>query len=138
MNPLERYDSLFQYYANLHGFDWLRLKAQGMAESNLDPLARSGTGALGVMQFMPATFKEYAEKTRLGLTANPYNPEHSIQCAALYMNDLMRRYFNNWDKALAAYNWGMGNIDRSQSEIDYPAETVAYIKRCHSNFNSLL
>lgn len=140
MEPNNRYDSLFRYYSEIYGLDWLRLKAQGMAESNLDPCAVSPVGARGMMQFMPATFEECAAKLRL---TNPdaYNPEHSIACAAFYMRGLMRRYNSDWERALAAYNWGMGNVDRLVT-MDWkerlPHETRSYIARCHSCFNSLV
>ncbi len=133
MKSLDRYDSLFTFYCELYTFDWQRLKAQGMAESNLQPSARSTAGAVGLMQFMPATFEEYANKLHLRI-GNPYNPEHSIQCAAAYMHDLMQHYGGDWDKALAAYNFGMGKVDRG---VNYPQETTAYIARCHSFFNGL-
>lgn len=137
MERSSRYDSLFIFYGELFGVDWLRLKAQGMAESNLDPMARSNAGSLGLMQFQPATFEEYATKMQLR-SSNPYNPEHSIHCAAAYMHDLLRRYNDNWEKAWAAYNWGMGNVDRSPDPMSYPQETRAYIARCTQIFNSLV
>lgn len=137
MERENRYDSLFQWYGELFGVDWLRLKAQAMAESNLDPMARSTAGALGLCQFMPATFEEYSAKMRLR-SSNPYNPEHSIHCGAAYMHDLLRHYNGNWEKAWGAYNWGMGNVDRAPDSWAYPIETRAYIARCTSIFNSLI
>lgn len=136
MERENRYDSLFRWYGELFGVDWERLKAQAIVESNLDPMARSQAGAVGLMQFMPATFEEYAAKMRLR-SANPYNPEHSIHCAAAYMHDLLRRYNGNWETALAAYNFGMGNVDKCDP-LSYPHETRIYIARCTKIFNDLM
>jgi membrane-bound lytic murein transglycosylase F len=52
------YDDTFRKYSKRYfgpTFDWKLFKAQGIAESNLDPLARSRVGARGVMQLMPST-----------------------------------------------------------------------------------
>jgi membrane-bound lytic murein transglycosylase F len=57
-DPADRYDDTFRKAAKRSfgpAFDWRVFKAQGMAESNLDPLARSRVGARGLMQLMPST-----------------------------------------------------------------------------------
>ena len=64
---------------------------------------RSRVGAVGIAQFMPATAAE------MGI--DPLNVEQSIDAAAKYL----RRLYNSlqvWDKAIAAYNWGIGNVQR--------------------------
>ncbi len=58
MNAEDRYDSLFQFYAGQKAIDWLLLKAQVKRESAFDPNARSPVGAVGLAQFMPATWDE--------------------------------------------------------------------------------
>jgi len=128
MDSSDRYNSLFEYYADHFGLDWKDLKAQAKAESNFDPLARSGAGAMGLTQFMPATFKEWSDRLHIGITANPYNPEHAIMCQAGYMASLHNRYGGNHARALAAYNWGMGRVDKAE-EKDYPDETQQYLAR---------
>ena len=60
-----RYDPHFQKYAKRFfgpGFDWRLFKAQSMAESNLNPDARSWVGARGLMQLMPRTQQEVRSK----------------------------------------------------------------------------
>jgi Transglycosylase SLT domain/D-alanyl-D-alanine carboxypeptidase len=74
------------------------LSAQIMAESNFNPFARSGAGALGISQFMPAT------ATALGLR-DPFDAAASIDAQAHLMRDLLRR-FGSVPLALAAYNAG--------------------------------
>lgn len=76
----------------------------------------SPAGALGIAQFMPATARE------MGI--NPLNPVEAIPAAAKYLASLYRR-FGTWDKALAAYNWGMGNVQRKGLEAA-PLETRLY------------
>lgn len=56
---LDRYDDTFRKYSKRFfgvGYDWRLFKAQGLAESNLNPAATSWVGARGIMQLMPSTF----------------------------------------------------------------------------------
>jgi membrane-bound lytic murein transglycosylase F len=116
-----RFDKFFQNAALMFEsrgieYNWLRLKAQGMAESNLKPEAISHCGAIGIMQIMPATGKElgYTEKELL-------DPEKSIQAGATYMIKMLEMWkrkipysSERWCFALASYNAGAGNIRRAR------------------------
>lgn len=82
----------------------------------IDGRVRSPAGALGIAQFMPATAQE------MGI--NPLDPYQAIPAAARYLAGLYRR-FGAWDKALAAYNWGQGNVAR-RGLVSAPAETRNY------------
>ena len=140
MRPEDRYDSLFQFYGWKSAVDWLLLKAQVKAESDFAPRAKSPAGAKGLSQFMPATFEEWAQKLKL---SNPdiYNPEHSIQCQAAYMDWLLTQCAGNQSKALAAYNWGIGNIARIVAEqgdawaAHLPEETQNYLARVETYYD---
>lgn len=77
---------------------------------------KSSAGAIGIAQFMPATAKEWG--------IDPRNPYQSIAAAGKYLARLYAR-FGNWEEALAAYNWGQGNVSR-KGLSRAPAETVAY------------
>lgn len=92
---------------------------QAKQESGFNPYATSKVGAAGIFQHMPATAKE------LGI--DPYDPTQSIQGGVKYMGQLLNRYQGDTTKALAAYNWGMGNLDRQGLE-KAPAETQGYLK----------
>ena len=90
---------------------------QAYAESTFNPSAKSKKGAQGLFQFMPDTIKEYQEKT--GDYGDPYDPEYNQRMRRWYMDTLLgRSYFNkpqqsdsvHHAKALAAYNWGEGNL----------------------------
>lgn len=111
------------------------------AESKGDPFAKSKAGAEGIMQFMPATAKEMGVTDRKDYV-------QSIAGGKKYFNQLMEKYDNDRRVALAAYNWGMGNVDKAMERVkskglattwdnimryaSVPAETenyVAYIMR---------
>jgi len=76
---------------------------------------RSPAGAVGIAQFMPATAAE--------LGVDPLDPVQSINGAARYLRRLYDN-FQDWQLALAAYNFGWGNVERGRT---WPAETVAYV-----------
>ena len=95
------------------------LVRQAKQESGFNPYAVSPKGAAGVFQHMPATAKE------LGI--NPYDPSQSIQGGVKYMGQLLKQYGDDPAKALAAYNWGMGNLNKQGLE-NAPAETQNYLK----------
>lgn len=77
---------------------------------------RSPVGAAGIAQFMPATAK------RFGI--DPLDPFQAIPAAARYLA-LLYGQFGNWAEAVAAYNWGEGNVARKG--LDHaPAETRTY------------
>lgn len=94
---------------------------QAQAESALNPYAVSPKGAAGIFQFMPQTANE------LGIT-NPYDPSQSISGGIKYMGQLLKQYNNDPRTALAAYNWGMGNVNK-QGLQNMPTETKNYISR---------
>ena len=114
MTKTDRYDSLFQYYAAQYGLDWLLLKRQAIAESSLNPAAVSKVGAMGLMQFLGATWHEWGE-------GNPFDPEQSIKAGAKYMAWLVDRYGEIPEPterlrfALSAYNWGRYNVNQALS-----------------------
>ena len=61
----DKFDDTFRKYTKRFfgpGYDWKHFKAQGLAESNLRPDARSYVGARGVMQIMPGTYSDLRKK----------------------------------------------------------------------------
>ena len=82
-------------------------------ESKFDSTAESSVGALGLMQMMPDTFT-WLTNDRLGdrfSVGMLYDPETNIKYGVYYLSWLYDRY-TDWDKALAAYNAGHGNVDK--------------------------
>jgi membrane-bound lytic murein transglycosylase D len=108
-------------------------------ESAFNPVAKSTAKAMGIWQFMPATGKDFK------LTQNVFRDERrdvlqSTHAALDYLQRLHRQ-FGDWQLALAAYNWGEGNvakaIKRNQAArlpTDYlslkmPKETRDYVPK---------
>lgn len=103
------------------------LRSVALAESGGDQFATSKAGAQGMFQFMPDTAKD------LGLKGNDaFDPMKSADAAARYLSQLLRRSGGDLSKALASYNWGMGNVEKYGMKL-LPKETREYIPRVQSN-----
>lgn len=91
------------------------------AESAFNPLAVSRTGAVGLMQLMPAT------AARFGVTDRT-DPEQNILGGAKYLNFLLQK-FGNKKLAIAAYNAGEGNVKKHRNKIPPFPETRKYVPK---------
>jgi hypothetical protein len=89
-------------------------------ESNYNPRAISPKGALGLMQLMPSTAREYGVK-------NPMDALQNIQGGAQHLRKLLDRFANNTSLALAAYNAGTGAVIAHGGQIPPYAETRNYV-----------
>lgn len=105
--------------ARRHGIRPELLDALVWAESNYNPGAISPRGAIGLTQLMPATAAE--------LGVNPKDPMQNLEGGARYLRSLLKQ-FGSEEMALAAYNWGMGNLRRHGFE-NAPAETQDYVQK---------
>lgn len=81
---------------------------------------RSPVGALGIAQFMPATAQQ-----ELGSVNAALDPAKAIPGAARYLKKL-HAALGTWEKAVAAYNWGIGNVQR-KGLANAPRETRNYV-----------
>jgi len=81
-----------------------------LLESRNNPLARSPKDALGLWQFIPATAKEWGLATNR--IDNRKNVVKSTQVAIQYLKYLHSQ-LNDWNLALAAYNWGIGSVKKA-------------------------
>ena len=86
---ITKYDPIFQKYTKRYfgvGTDWRWFKAQGMAESDLTPTARSRVGARGIMQLMPSTYGQIKSAVpRFGAIDHP---EWNIAAGILHDRDM--------------------------------------------------
>lgn len=161
-----RYDPWFRKYAKRYfgiGFDWRWFKAQGVAESELNPRALSPVGARGLMQVMPATFNLL--KAHRSILVSIDAPESNIAAGILYDRDLWRL----WEPAVplaecprftfGSYNAGDGTISRAAgiaraTKLDHTRwesiervaptvprwryrETVGYVRKIESTYGDL-
>jgi soluble lytic murein transglycosylase len=131
--------------------EWALVHAVIRQESAFDAEAVSSAGALGLMQLMPATAREVARKNKLpeDRTLLVTNPAHNIRIGSLYLQTLLNRYDNSYPLALAAYNAGLGRVDRWLRTYGDPrtpevnmvdwieliplSETRNYVQRCLEN-----
>ena len=162
----ERYDPIFRKYTKRYfgvGTDWRLFKAQGMAESDLTPTARSRVGARGIMQLMPSTYGLI--RSALPQFGAIDNPEWNIAAGILHDRDLWTLFKRDvpdderWRFMFAGYNAGEGTIirarrtaaaerldDKSWQSIEriapkverwrYP-ETLEYVRKIEANHKAL-
>lgn len=95
---------------------WLLWKESRYLPAVIDGTKRSRVGALGIAQFMPATAADEG--------IDSLDPQQAIPAAARYLARLYRST-GTWAEALAAYNWGIGNVQRKGLDAA-PPETVDY------------
>lgn len=82
-------------------------------ESFYQPFAISQAGALGLMQVMPHTGAEVAERIGIAWRGRQtlFDPESNVRIGVAYLRELLDRY-GDVRTALAAYNWGPGRVDK--------------------------
>jgi len=119
-----RYAKLIHAAAQKHGVDEKLISSVIAAESNFDPKAISRKHALGLMQLLPTTAKQYA-------VTNVFDPAQNIDAGTHYLKDLLARYQGNLKFALAAYNAGPEMVDRYGGVPPFP-ETRSYVRQITS------
>lgn len=113
-------DPIISRASRKYGVDVGLIKAVIKAESDFNPQAVSHAGARGLMQLMPATARS------LGVS-DSFDPEQNVMGGTRFLKDLLQRYDGDVDAALAAYNWGPGNVDKRPDHL--PRETRDYLAR---------
>lgn len=108
------YDDLLKQYAPELNWDWRLLAAQTFQESRFKPDARSWAGAVGLLQLMPPTAKQYGVQ-------NPLDPEDNMRGAVKFLKWLdhywLDRIPDNNERLkfiFASYNCGAGHVDDAQ------------------------
>lgn len=114
-------DAIIQKASSRYGVDAGLIKAVVRAESGFNPRAVSSAGAQGLMQLMPSTARGLGVK-------DPFDAEQNVMAGTRFLKDMLHRYGGNVDEALAAYNWGPGNVDHHGTER-LPRETRTYLAK---------
>lgn len=118
-----RWSMEIQQAAQETGVDPNLIEAVMSAESSGNAGVVSPKGAVGLMQLMPDTAQE--------LGVDPTKPEQNVLGGAKYLGQLLKRYGGNEDKAIAAYNAGMGNVDKAGGVPNFK-ETKEYVSKVKS------
>ena len=100
---------------------------------------KAGGTAKGLMQLEDATGKEVHDKLGIKEPYDPYNPDQNKQIGTEYMQELLDKYKGDTRLALAAYNYGMGSLDKKmraygasnyeQVAAHLPAQTQDYVSK---------
>lgn len=113
------FDPLIRKMAAEKGVAAALVRAVIQVESGYQPRARSSKGAVGLMQVMPATGRQYGVR-------NLYDPAANIRAGVTHLKTLLDRF--PLELALAAYNAGEGAVQRFSGVPPFP-ETVDYVAR---------
>ena len=134
-----RYEDEITASAATHGVDPYLVAAVIRSESSWDPEASSHQGARGLMQLMPETAQDMVAKGLVDGKRYSYenleDPAINIEYGCAYLSYLLTYFNGATDRAIAAYNAGMGNVDGWAKQdkllhnaITFP-ETQAYLVR---------
>jgi hypothetical protein len=113
------YAELIESMSEAHGVDPLLVRALIQVESNYKAKARSARGAMGLMQLMPSTAKQYNVQ-------NPFDPKANLEAGIKRLKSLIDRW--GVELALAAYNAGEGAVMKFNGVPPY-RETRDYVAR---------
>ncbi len=127
-----RYRGIVKGHARNYHLEPALLAAVIYAESKFDAKAKSGSGAIGLMQLLPSTAEGIALHTggRNFHRSDLWNPEINVRYGSWYLRHLLDKY-DDEQEALAAYNAGQDNVDRwlAAGEGIQFSETRAYVAR---------
>lgn len=112
-------EALIAKAAEVHDVDPNLVRAVIHVESAYKPKAKSRKGAMGLMQLMPATAREYGVR-------NAYDPAENINAGVKHLRTLLDEF--DVPLALAAYNAGQGTVRRYGGIPPY-RETRAYVRK---------
>jgi soluble lytic murein transglycosylase len=112
------YTTIVRVHADENRIDPALLAAVIETESKFNSDARSGAGAVGLMQLTPSTAEGIAKATGGSkfVVSDLTDPDINVRYGAWYLRHLLDRYNQQERLALAAYNAGEDNVDRWQRE----------------------
>lgn len=127
--PKSYEDEIFRA-AKQYNIDPDLVKAVIKVESNFSSTAVSQKGAVGIMQLMPETARDYSVN-------DPFNPTENINGGTRYLKELMEMFNGNLRLALAAYNAGQNAVIKYGFRIPPYAETIDYVERVLTHYTNL-
>ena len=141
-NPLTQAVPWYQHLteaARAYGVDVHLLHALVQVESNFDPYVVSRSGAIGLMQIMPATAAGFIglQGTRQSVAQQLQDPAINVHAGALYLRSLMDTFTHRLDLTLAAYNAGTGNVRKAGNRVPPNGETPQFVKKVSALYASL-
>jgi hypothetical protein len=125
------YQQMFQEIATRYDLNWRMLAAQAYIESSFDTVALNGSGAMGLMQVMPGTWREWSPVVDVH---DPFDAYSNVMVAAVYLDHLRSRLsergHSQMEWMLVAYNWGIDKLNEHlDAGLDWdalPAESRQY------------
>lgn len=124
------YQEMARGHAIRAGIDPDRFLRQINQESGWNPKARSSAGAYGLSQAMPDTARQPGYGVRPLTDID--NPDEQLRFGADYQAAMIKANGGDTDRALAAYNFGQGNLDKHGMD-NLPEETRNYINIINGN-----
>jgi soluble lytic murein transglycosylase-like protein len=121
----QRFSPAIAETAKRHDMPVGLLHAVIATESAYDPEAVSRTGAVGLMQLMPDTAKRYGIRNRR-------DPAKNLSGGARYLKDLLLRFDNDIELALAGYNAGENAVEKYGNQVPPFEETQTYVRKVMS------
>jgi hypothetical protein len=115
------YGEIIAAASEAHGVNPMLVRALIQVESKFRPTARSRKGAMGLMQLMPSTVREYNLR-------NPFEPKANIEAGIKHLKTLIDRFGSSIELGLAAYNAGPGAVEKFNGVPPY-RETRNYVSR---------
>lgn len=144
--PATKYDSIISQASFKYGVEVTLIKAVIFQESNFKPSVVSGVGAIGLMQILPKTAagleqclerdcelddspeaRHCKNKGMPKISDDLFDPEKNINGGTCYLSFLLKKYNNNKELALAAYNAGPTAVDKCNC-IPAITETQNYVR----------
>jgi hypothetical protein len=114
-------ESLIQQSASHFNIDPNLFRRMLQSESGLNPsIVNQRSGAAGIAQFMPGTAKMFG--------IDPMDPGQAIPASAAYLRQHLNQFGGDYKSALAAYNWGPGNVQKYGLQAA-PPETQGYVSK---------
>ncbi len=126
----ERIEKAIADASTKYGVNANLIRAIIKTESNFNPNAVSPAGAKGLMQLMPCNIEHYGVN-------DPFNIEQNIDAGTRHIKDYLKTYNYDLNMALAAYNFGPGNmasrgISSSSDFYKLPSETKNYLAKINN------